>query len=343
MNRIWLRLWLAILAAFWGLLIFSEIASLPTTLGAQLLSNDNETLLLVVDGLGTLLYTTLFAALLAWYLARPLVALSNAARQVAEGDLSARVGIQKRPLGLQSGEVNRLLYDFNAMATSLERLETERLATTAAIAHELRTPIAVLRARLAALRDGVFELDKDELPLLIQQTDLLARLVDDLRYLSLAEAGKLELNLAPCDVSVLVKEVAESFEPRAAAQDVKLDTTLESAVVVCDEVRLRQVVSNLLDNALKFTPRAGTLTLTTKASPKGATLSVRDTGPGFAEGEEKRVFERFHHGESSSGSGLGLAIVKTLVELHGGRVEAMNVPEGGALVRLFLPAQPPTP
>ena len=342
MNRIWVRLWLAILAAFWGLLIFSELASLPTTLVAQFLSNDNQTLLITVDALGNILFTSLFAALLAWYLARPLVALSKAARQVAGGDLSARVGVQKEPLSLQSGEVNRLLYDFNAMATSLERLETERLATTASIAHELRTPIAVLRARLAALRDGVFELDEGELPPLIQQTDLLARLVDDLRYLSLADAGKLDLTLAPCDLSVLVREVVEGFKPRAAAQDVRLDTTLESAVITCDEVRVRQVVGNLLDNALKFTPRAGTITLTTKARPEGAMVSVQDTGQGFAKGEEKRVFERFHHGESSSGSGLGLAIVRTLVELHGGQVEAANAPEGGALIRLSLPEQPET-
>ena len=257
MNRIWVRLWLSILGSFWGLLVALEIAGLPTLFIAQSLAGDSETVLVLVDILVSVVLSVVFTALIAWYLAQPLRSLSKAARQVAEGDLSARVGIRKGKvqLALQRGEVNRLLYDFNAMATSLERLETERLATTAAVAHELRTPIAVLRAHLAALRDGVFELDKDELPLLIQQTDLLTRLVDDLRYLSLADAGKLELMLAPCDLSALVREVVASFEAHAAAQEVRLENVLESVKIVGDAARLRQVVSNLLDNALKFTPR----------------------------------------------------------------------------------------
>ena len=342
MSRIWVRLWLYILVTFWILLICLEI---PTTLVTYFLPRDNDVVLFVVDLLGILLLSVLFTALLARILAQPLNALARAARQVAEGDLSARAGVRKErfPLNtLQRGEVDRLLYDFNAMATSLERLETERLATTAAIAHELRTPIAVLRARLAALQDGVFKLDGREIPLLIQQTDLLARLVDDLRYLSLADAGKLELFRSACDVSILAREVAASFEPRAAAQGVKLNLALESVVVICDEGRVRQIISNLVDNALKFTPRDGVITLVVKAVSRGATLSVQDTGPGLAKGEEERLFKRFYRGESSPpGSGLGLAIVKTLVALHGGEVEATRAPEGGVLIHLFLPEQPP--
>ena len=334
MNRIWVRLWLYILGAFFGLAIAIEI---PNTLVRQFLPGDSETFLFIADLLGTLVLSILFTAPLAWTLAQPLRSLSKAARQVAEGDLSARVGIYKgrSQLSLQSGEVNRLLYDFNAMATSLERLEAERLATTAAIAHELRTPLAVLRARLAALRDGVFELDSNEIPLLLGQTDLLTRLVEDLRHLSLADAGKLELAFAPCDLAVLAKDAVAGFEPRAGAKGVRLEVCAEEALLVGDAARLRQVITNLLDNALKFTPETGCITVTVRTEAAGVTLRVRDTGPGLAEGVEARVFERFYHSDAgSSGSGLGLAIVKLLVELHGGQVEATNAPEGGAVFRV---------
>lgn len=195
---------------------------------------------------------------------------------------------------------------------------------------------------VSALQDGVFELDQREIPPLIQQTDLLTRLVDDLRHLSLADAGKLELFCSACDVSVLAQEVVASFGPRAAAQSVRLDLALESVVVTCDEGRVRQIISNLVDNALKFTPRDGIVTLVVKAVSRGATLSIRDTGPGLAKGEGKHLFKRFYRGESSpAGSGLGLAIVKTLVALHGGEVEATGAPEGGVLIHLLLPEHPP--
>ena len=164
----------------------------------------------------------LFAAFIAWRLAKPLSEVSSAARQVAGGDLSARAklpfGQRLWPWNRQNGEATRLLDDFNAMAASLERLEHERQATTAAIAHELRTPLAVLQARLAALGDGVFALDMGEIGLLAQQTDLLARLVEDLRNLSLADAGELELTFAPCDLAALTEDAVAGFEPRARAK-----------------------------------------------------------------------------------------------------------------------------
>ncbi len=224
------------------------------------------------------------------------------------------------------------------MATSLERLETERLATTATIAHELRTPIAVLRARLTALQDGVFELGHHEIPLLIQQTDLLVRLVDDLRYLSLADAGKLELTFAPCDLAALVKDVIAGFEPRAGAKGVRLEVCADEAPLSGDAARLRQVITNLLDNALKFTPEGGCITAVVKTEGESVSLSVQDTGPGLDEGVEMRIFERFYHpDDDASGSGLGLAIVKLLVEHHGGRVEVKNALEGGAVFQVSLP------
>lgn len=260
---------------------------------------------------------------------------------MAGGDLSARALLpmgEQRGLGSAPGdEAVRLVYDFNAMAASLERLETERQATAASIAHELRTPLAVLQARLATLRDGVFPLDLREVGLLEQQTSLLARLVEDLRHLSLAEAGRLTLNLHACDLSALVKDVVASFEPHAAAKGVRLEVWAEETTLTGDAARLRQAVANLIDNALRFAPEAGSVTVTLKAQEGGATLFVRDTGPGLGEGDEARVFERFYRADAErSGSGLGLAIVRSIVELHGGRVAAMNAPEGGAVFRVSL-------
>ena len=336
MNRIWVRLWLAFMGVLVAVIVLSQIAK---GLVAFLIG---EAAVPLWGSLGSILFATLLAAFVAWRLAKPLSEVSSAARQVAGGDLSARAKLPFRqrlwPWNRQDGEAVRLLYDFNAMAASLERLETERQATTAAIAHELRTPLAVLQARLAALRDGVFTLDPAEISLLAQQTDLLARLIEDLRNLSLADAGELELTFAPCDLAMLTQDAASGFEPRARAKGVRLEVCAEAALLNGDAARLRQVVTNLLDNALKFTPQAGCISVTVKTEEKGVSLRVQDTGSGIAEEVRERVFERFYSPDAgASGSGLGLAIVKLLVELHGGRVEVTNLPEGGAVFQVSLP------
>jgi two-component system, OmpR family, sensor histidine kinase BaeS len=331
-NRIWVGLWLGIMGVLVGFGLLFQVAKGLASLFVS------EAAVPIWGSLGGVLFATLLAALIAWRLAKPLSEVSRAARQVAEGDLSARARLpqQPGPLNRQNGEAIRLLYDFNAMATSLERLESERQATTAAIAHELRTPLAVLQARLAALRDGVFALNLGEIILLAQQTDLLARLVEDLRHLSLADAGKLELTFAPCDLAALARDAVAGFEPRARAKGVKLEVCADKALLSGDATRLRQVITNLLDNALKFTPPTGCVTITVKTTEPGVSLSVQDTGPGLAAALKARVFERFYHLDAT-GSGLGLAIVKLLVELHGGRIEVTNAPEGGALFQVVLP------
>ncbi len=331
------------MSAFVGLVISFEAAKLIARVLFRGLSESQiEAAVLTWGTIGGGLFSALLAALIAWFLARPLSAVSRAARQVAGGNLNARAllrtGARRGPGRGRSDEAARLMYDFNAMAASLERLESERQATTATIAHELRTPLAVLQARLAALRDGVFTLDLQEVHLLAQQTDLLARLVEDLRHLSLADAGKLELDLHDCDLAALIEDVVAGFKPRTEAKGVTLEVCAEAATLNGDAVRLRQVLTNLLDNALKFTPEEGCVTVTLKANEKGAILSVRDTGPGLADSTQARVFERLYRADADhAGSGLGLSLVRSLVELHGGRVEAANAPEGGAVFRVSLP------
>ena len=343
MNRLWVRLWLGIMAAFVGFVVSFEVAEVAVSLARTAFPRPggSETVVIIVSNVVGVLLSVLFAALIAWRLTQPLSAVSRAARRFAEGDLSTRARYrQGRGARRFGGEAVRLVDDFNVMAASLERLEAERKVIAATIAHELRTPLAVLQARLAALRDGVFALDLREVGLLEQQTDQLARLVEDLRTLSLADAGKLTLTLRPCDLSALVRDVVTASELQAAEKGVRLETQLASATVQGDAGRLRQVVTNLLDNALRFTPAAGSVTLLLKTDDGGATLVVQDTGPGFGAGDEARVFERFYRADAGrSGSGLGLAVVRSLAEAHGGWVAANNAPGGGAVLEVWLPLQ----
>ena len=337
MNRIWVSLWLAIM----GVLVSFCVLFLFAKGVAALFTNDD----VAVGAWGSLfgfILATLLAAFIARSLARPLSEVSTAAQQVAGGDLSARARLspltKRTYLKWQSGETSRLLDDFNLMASSLERLEAERRVTTASIAHELRTPLAVLQARLTALQDGIFTLDLSEVNLLKQHTDFLARLVEDLRHLSLADAGKLNLTLETCDLAVIASDAVAGFKQRAFLKGVYLDLSTEKAVLRGDSVRLSQVILNLLENALKFSPPAGRIVVGVRTLETAVELSVQDSGPGVAETMKARVFERFYHSDThGSGSGLGLAIVKQLVELHGGTVQLMDAPGGGAVFQVEFP------
>lgn len=350
MNRIWVRIWLGMVGASTG---FALSFTLTAVLAAFIFSRTPESeselaglLILLGGGISGGLVSLLVAARIARRLARPLAEISRVARRVSEGDLSARVAVPAR-IRVSGGETERLLADFNAMTASLERLETERQATTAIIAHELRTPLTVLWGRLAGLRDGLIEFDAKEGALLLQQTELLARLVEDLRTLSLAEAGKLSLDLREVDLVPLVQDVVLGLEPRAAAKGVRLELCAKEAVrATVDVARLHQIVSNLLDNAVRFTPEDGRVQVTLQETKTAVTLSVQDTGPGIAEEALHRVFERFYRADEAragDGSGLGLAIVKLLVTLHGGQVEASNHPQGGTVLTVSLPRQPLRP
>lgn len=227
------------------------------------------------------------------------------------------------------------------MAESLERLERERRANDAATAHELRTPLTVLKGRLEALRDGVFEVTPNELVLLVAQADALSHLVEDLRTLSLAEVSKLSLDFGTVDLARLAREVLEGYETQAAARGVRLVlNALGDVYVKGDRMRLRQVMTNLLDNALAFSPREGRICVSLSHDVNGAVLVVRDTGPGIRREALGRVFDRFYQDDTArleGGSGLGLAIVESLIGLHGGHVEARNHPEGGAELYVTLP------
>jgi nitrogen-specific signal transduction histidine kinase len=270
--------------------------------------------------------------------------VSKAAQQVAEGEWAARASIASRAMRGNS-ETARLVRNFNTMADSLEKLEIERTASVAAIAHELRTPLTVLRGRLEAIRDGVLELDSTESNLLVQQVELLSRLVGDLRTLSLAEAGKLSLQLQTIDLAALTRSIVSGFEARAGEKSVRLElATPEQLEVKLDPNRYHQVLGNLLENALRHTPEDGFVRVSLEVRELSAELVVRDSGTGIPEEAIEQIFERFYRVESSrnrasGGSGLGLAIVRAVVEAHGGIILARNAQGGGAEFRVSLPLE----
>ena len=199
--------------------------------------------------------------------------------------------------------------------------------------HELRTPLTSIRgyAELSRLQGGA----TDSLHRIEVEGTRMSRLVEDLRHLSLADAGKLNLSIDTCDLAVVARDAVDGFQQRALLKGVRLEFSAQRAVLRGDSARLSQVILNLLENALKFCPPAGRITVSVKAQGTAVRLLVQDSGPGVAETMKTQVFERFYHSDThGSGSGLDLAIVKQLVELHGGTVEVMNAPEGGAVFQV---------
>jgi two-component system, OmpR family, sensor histidine kinase BaeS len=294
---------------------------------------------LIAGGVGLLL-----ALVLSHRLLRPVNDLTRAAGRMAQGDLSQRVAVHGRD------EIGRLGQTFNSMASALHQAEQSRRAMTADIAHELRNPLAVQRAHLEALVDGVYPLQVENLEPVLEQNRTLERLVEDLRTLALADAGQLDLQLAATDLPWLAERVLERYRPQANAQSVGLE--LDAApmpALQADAGRLEQLLANLISNALRYTPPGGSIRLHIQPEQDGsgrsiARLRLHDSGPGIAPEALPHIFDRFYRADHSrsraeGGSGLGLAIARQLAQAHGGRLSAENHPGGGAVFILDLPAQ----
>lgn len=267
--------------------------------------------------------------------AAPLAEVIDATARIAEGDHAVRV----QPRGPRS--VIRMGEAFNRMAERLEGSERQRRALLADVTHELRTPLTVMQGDLEALLDGVHPRDDERITALLDETKVMSRLVDDLRTLSIADAGALELHREATDVGQLVEDAVASFRSRAAAAQVMLTSDVSGSPpqLEIDPVRIHEVVVNLLDNAIRHTPAGGSVTVEV-GRPEGAVaIAVRDTGTGISPEELPRVFERFSKGSASRGSGLGLAIARGLVRAHGGEIEATSEGPGcGTTVRFTLPS-----
>ena len=280
------------------------------------------------------------ALFVAGRVSRPLVALADAASEMGSGRRGVRV-----ELGDQPGELGVLASAFDEMSVSVEREETLRRQLVRDVAHEVRTPLAILRGTTEGLVDGVLEPDEETLRSLHDEVLRLTRLVGDLETLAAADAARLRLELRPIDLSEVAGAAVGLAKAAAADQDVELGSDLAPAIAEGDPERLRQVVLNLLSNALRHTPSGGRIDVRTATQGGDAVLEVLDTGSGIAEEDLPHVFERFYRGrdaESSAGSGIGLAVASELVSAHGGTIEAANRPEGGAAFTVRLPGAEPS-
>lgn len=265
---------------------------------------------------------------------RPLVALTGVARSMEGGDREVR------DAGGGTGELGELSAAFNQLADTLQREDALRRAVVADVAHELRTPVTVLQASTEALRDGEVAATPGELSSLHDETVRLARMVEDLETLASAEAAGMRLDRQIVDLADVARQAVANLRPQFDAAELRLAIRSSPVAVAGDPARLLQVVTNLLTNALKFTPSGGRVALDVRPVDSSARLEVSDTGMGLAADEVEHVFERFWRGSRAgrtAGSGIGLAVVAELVGAHGGSVEAAGAPGEGARFVVTLP------
>jgi two-component system, OmpR family, sensor histidine kinase BaeS len=301
----------------------------------EFLSSAKQSALLgggIASGIAILLSVILISQVLL-----PLRLLTRATERIASGDLSHRVMLKARD------EFGRLGNSFNGMVENLSRSEKARKTMTADIAHELRTPITIIQGNLEAILDGVYQPDSETIAPIYEETLHLGKLIDDLRDLALAEAGELRLSKEPTDIVAMVSQVAETVNASLDSEPrVMVIGPERTPIINVDSMRIRQVVGNLLSNAVRYTPEGMEIRVEIEQVDKMLLMRIIDNGPGIPDEELPRLFERFYRGDEArtradGGSGLGLAIAKQWVEAHGGRISASNRLEGGACFAILLP------
>jgi two-component system sensor histidine kinase BaeS len=269
------------------------------------------------------------------HLARPVARIISVIRARGSGERSARVGDLHAP-----GELRELAAVLDQMADRLDRNEQLRRDLVADLAHELRTPVAVLQAGHEALLDALTEPSPTELGSLRDEVLRLARMVDDLQMLAAADAAAVELTRYPCDLADIAATAADSLSAQFEMADLTLIRNIRPAPILADPRWLHQVVTNLLTNAVKFTPAGGTVTIDCGTADGQAVLHVADTGPGIPAADLPRIFDRFWRGRQAlrtSGSGIGLAIAAELTRAHGGKLTAASEGGQGTEMTLTLP------
>lgn len=318
------------------------------TEGGMTFSSDDETFLVgrlrraaLIAGLVAGGISLVLATFLAYSLLRPVQALNLAAQQLGKGNLTQRAPVHG------NDELAELSRTFNMMASSLEGAERSRKALTADIAHELRNPLAVQRANLEAMQDGIFPLTAENLETVLEQNLLLTRLVEDLNTLAMVDSGKLELQCAMTDLTSLVTRMMDRYQSQAVSAGIQLffqDVSPGDGIplLYIDPQRIEQILGNLLSNAFRYTPVNGSIEVNLMKQNGKVVFSIHNNGEGIPEEALPHIFERFYRADLSrsrtlGGSGLGLAIARKLAEAHGGSLEAENHPSGGALFTLSLP------
>ncbi len=291
------------------------------------------------------LILSLLAVGFARRLTRPLSLLTSAAQMMAAGQLDVQVPAARIK------ELNDLAEAFNSMVLALAEADRQRKQMTADVAHELRTPLAIIKGRLEGVQDGIYQASPEQIGRLLNETALLERLIEDLRLLALAEAGQLPLYpelIDPCD---LLEETAAAFAGQAEAQQVALCIAAADhlPLISVDMQRMEQVLGNLVSNALRYTPSGGSIMLegepyngSLAGQPGAVVLRVRDTGSGIAPDDLPYIFNRFWRADrartrSSGSTGLGLAIARQIIVAHGGMIHAESTPGVGTTMCVILP------
>ena len=297
----------------------------------------------------TLIYGALIGAALALFLGvlisrtltRPIRELTKATHAISEGDLSQQVQVRT------NDELGELAQAFNKMSSELSRSVNTRKQMTADIAHELRTPLSLILGHAEAVHDGVLPPTKENFEIIREEAARLEHLVNDLRTLSLADAGELSIHPQIIEPERLIQEVASLFQVETRRKDIALDVDIAPplSTLEVDPGRMTQVLTNIVDNAVRHTPEGGRITLGARQTGGNVELSVQDSGPGVPPGMLDRIFERFYRTDSSrqregdGGSGLGLAIAKSIVQAHGGQLSAESEPEKGLRIVISLPGK----
>jgi two-component system OmpR family sensor kinase/two-component system sensor histidine kinase BaeS len=266
---------------------------------------------------------------------RPIEEMMDAADHVAQGDYNTRV-TERGPR-----EVRHLAHAFNSMSERLQVNDEQRRRLLADISHELRTPLTVIQGNLEGLLDGIYQPDAARLGTLVEETQVMSRLIDDLRTLADTESGTLKLQREPTDLGALINEVIASFRGQAQSAGVSLsaEAAPDLPAIEIDPARIRQVLTNLIANALRYTSDSGSIHIQCESKDRSIEVIVSDTGRGIAEQDLPHIFERYTKSSDSRGSGLGLAIAKDLVEAHGGTITAQSEVGQGTTITVTLPAQ----
>ncbi|MFZ2096417.1 MAG: ATP-binding protein, partial [Anaerolineales bacterium] len=308
----------------------------PQQIQQSFITSVNQSIYIAIFAAGLL--AVVLTLIFSHSIVSPIDALTRAAQKMEHGDLSQRVMVKS------GGEVGQLAQAFNAMADGLQHVEQLRRNMVTDVAHELRTPLSNLRGYLEAMQDGIVVPTPENIASLHQEVMLLNHLVDDLQELALVEAGQLRLNKQPIQLDAEVEKTIAITQPEADVKGISLKTNISSdlPLVSVDPERLKQVLRNLLENSLVYTPENGDISIEAQAHNGMVQVKVQDTGIGIGPEHLPYVFERFYRADrsrtrSTGGAGLGLAIVKKIVEAHGGQVSIESILEKGTTVTFTLP------
>ena len=295
--------------------------------------------MLYIIGGGILLLAAIVAFLLSRHLLAPVRKLTAGAQALASRQFDTRIEIESKD------ELGQLAADFNAMARTLEKYERMRRQWISDIAHELRTPLSILRGEIEALKDGVRQVNHDTLDSLYSEARYLSKIVNDLHELSLADIGALSIKKVPIDPVAILNETLGRFKQRFAENQITIENKLENQPpmnIIGDADRLQQLFSNLLENTLRCADAPGTLKLGQERTGNRLTLFFEDSGPGVPEEALDRQFDRLYRVDRSrsrtyGGSGLGLSICRSIVNAFGGEIRAVNGNSGGLRIEVELP------